>query len=180
MSGGGYSSGGGWGGPGPYGAPPIVTPAWQSGSGGLTRSSSKDQATVFLLSLLLGAFGVDRFYLGQTGLGLLKLFTLGGCGIWSMIDAIVTGLGARRDAEGLVLARDPPVGNPTRSQSVAFLLSYFLGMFGADRFYLGQTGLGLLKLFTFGGLGFWALIDRIIIGMGKMRDAEGNSLKFDN
>ncbi|KYF59133.1 hypothetical protein BE08_04890 [Sorangium cellulosum] len=84
-----------------------------------------------------------------------------------------------RDAQGLVLKRDPPVGHPTRSQSTLFLLSYFLGIFGADRFYLGQTGLGLLKLFTCGGLGIWSLIDTLMIGMGRFRDAEGNSLRFD-
>ena len=36
-----------------------------------------------------------------------------------------------------------------------------------------------LKLFTCGGLGFWALIDQLLIGMGKMRDVDGNSLNYD-
>ena len=63
-----------------------------------------------------------------------------------------------------------------KEQSAAFLLSHFAGMFGVDRFYLGYTGLGILKLLTCGGVGIWALVDLMLIGMGKMKDAEGNSL----
>lgn len=39
-----------------------------------------------MTSLILAWFSVDRFYLGQTGLGVAKLLTAGGCGIWSLID----------------------------------------------------------------------------------------------
>ncbi len=57
---------------------------------------------------------------------------------------------------------------------VAILLSLFLGSLGVDRFYLGYTGLGVLKLLTLGGLGIWSLIDlvRIIIGNLKPKDGE--------
>ena len=67
----------------------------------------------------------------------------------------------------------------SRDQATTFLLAMFLGTFGADRFYLGQTGLGLLKLFTCGGFGFWAFVDCLLIGMGKMRDVDGNSLRYE-
>ena len=47
---------------------------------------SKDPTTILVISLFLGGLGIDRFVLGQTVLGLLKLFTLGGCGLWWFID----------------------------------------------------------------------------------------------
>lgn len=46
----------------------------------------KDPMTSLILSLFLGSLGVDRFYLGHTGLGVGKLLTCGGCGIWALID----------------------------------------------------------------------------------------------
>lgn len=45
--------------------------------------------------------------------------------------------------------------NPT----VALLLSIFMGIYGADRFYLGQIGFGFLKIFTCAGLGIWGVLD---------------------
>lgn len=71
--------------------------------------------------------------------------------------------------------------NPVRQEGsksfvVTWLLSLFLGYWGVDRFYLGKVGTGLLKLFTLGGLGVWALIDLIITLAGKQTDKNGNSL----
>ena len=42
-----------------------------------------------VMSILFGSIGVDRFIMGHIGLGIVKLITLGGCGIWSIIDIIL-------------------------------------------------------------------------------------------
>ena len=57
------------------------------------------------------------------------------------------------------------------------LLSFFVGWLGIDRFYLGHTGLGVLKLISFGGLGIWYIIDLILIVTGNMTDAQGLPLR---
>ena len=140
--------------------------------------NQKSQSTAFLLSTFLGFLGIDRFYLGYTGLGILKLITCGGFGIWAVVDYVLIGIGSMKDASGQKLLREQPVGTPAKPQSTAFVLSWLVGFLGADRFYLGYTGLGILKLITCGGLGIWALIDVILIGIGSMKDAQGNSLQF--
>jgi TM2 domain-containing membrane protein YozV len=58
----------------------------------------------------------------------------------------------------------------------AFLLCFFLGVFGAHRFYVGKIGTGLLQLVTLGGLGIWALIDFIMIIVGSFTDKQGSKI----
>ena len=67
--------------------------------------SEKEWLVALLLSLVLGYFGVDRFYLGHVGLGILKLITLGGLGIWYVVDLILIATGGLRDSNGLPLRR---------------------------------------------------------------------------
>ena len=52
----------------------------------LAMAGFKDPTITLIISLLGGAFGVDRFYIGDTGLSIAKLLTCGGLGIWSIID----------------------------------------------------------------------------------------------
>lgn len=49
----------------------------------------KNWIAALLLSILVGSLGIDRFYMGYIGLGILKLITLGGFGIWWLIDLIL-------------------------------------------------------------------------------------------
>jgi hypothetical protein len=68
--------------------------------------SNKDWLTAVLLSFFVGVLGIDRFYLGHTGLGILKLVTLGGCGIWALIDLVLIAMGNVTDSNGLPLRRN--------------------------------------------------------------------------
>lgn len=54
----------------------------------------------FLLCFFFGVFGAHRFYAGKIGTGLLQLFTLGGLGIWALIDFILIIVGAFTDKKG--------------------------------------------------------------------------------
>lgn len=63
-----------------------------------------------------------------------------------------------------------------KSFVVTWILSYVLGVFGVDRFYLGKIGTGLIKLFTLGGLGVWWLVDLILTLAGKQTDKSGRAL----
>ena len=56
--------------------------------------------TCLLLCWFLGVFGVHRFYTGHTALGVFQLLTLGGCGIWTLIDFIMIATGSFKDSEG--------------------------------------------------------------------------------
>jgi hypothetical protein len=66
--------------------------------------SDKQWITVLLLSFFLGGLGVDRFYLGHTGVGIAKLLTFGGCGVWALIDFILIAMRNINDSDGRPLA----------------------------------------------------------------------------
>lgn len=68
-----------------------------------TATSERSFIATWMFSWLLGFLGVDRFYLGKIGTGVLKLLTVGGFGIWWLIDLILTLAGVQRDKEGRLL-----------------------------------------------------------------------------
>jgi hypothetical protein len=68
-----------------------------------TAMSDRSFIATWMFAWLLGFLGVDRFYLGKIGTGIVKLLTLGGLGIWWLIDLILTLAGVQRDREGRLL-----------------------------------------------------------------------------
>jgi len=70
-----------------------------------TDISPKSRLVALLLCFFLGALGVHRFYVGKVGTGILELLTIGGCGIWVLIDLIMIAVGSFTDKEGLRVFR---------------------------------------------------------------------------
>jgi TM2 domain-containing membrane protein YozV len=65
----------------------------------------KNWLVALLLSIFVGEFGIDRFYLGLIGTGVLKLITFGGIGIWWLIDVILIATNKLNDSEGRPLVK---------------------------------------------------------------------------
>ena len=69
----------------------------------------KDPTTSIIVSILAGGLGIDRFMIGDTGLGIGKLLTCGGLGIWAIVDFFEVEMGSvsRSELEGIKV---PPFG----------------------------------------------------------------------
>jgi TM2 domain-containing membrane protein YozV len=81
--------------------PPTSTSTQPSGS----QPYRRNYFIALLLSIFVGEFGIDRFYMGKIGTGLLKLVTLGGLGIWWIIDIVLVATGNMRDKNGNTMVR---------------------------------------------------------------------------
>lgn len=65
-----------------------------------TQISDKGFVPTALLCFFLGVFGVHRFYVGKVGTGIIQLLTLGGLGIWALIDLVIIIVGNFKDKNG--------------------------------------------------------------------------------
>jgi TM2 domain-containing membrane protein YozV len=65
-----------------------------------TGGEGKEWLTALLLCIFLGYLGIHRFYTGHTAIGIVQLVTLGGCGIWTLIDLIMIATGSYKDKNG--------------------------------------------------------------------------------
>jgi len=69
------------------------------------QESKKLRIIAFLLCTFFGGLGVHRFYVGKVGTGILMLLTLGGFGLWTLIDWIMILAGAFKDKQGNVITK---------------------------------------------------------------------------
>ena len=69
----------------------------------INQIGEKDWATTFILSFFMGMFGLHRFYTGYIGIGIAQALTLGGLGLWSLIDWISICTNNYRDYENKML-----------------------------------------------------------------------------
>jgi TM2 domain-containing membrane protein YozV len=92
----------------PYYVPPQQfqqPPPWAMQQQYQQISTQKDWLTTLILCIFLGVFGVHRFYTGHIAIGVIQLLTLGGCGIWWLIDLIMIATGTFTDSNGFPLLR---------------------------------------------------------------------------
>jgi len=75
-----------------------------------SAAEPRDWLVALLFSIFLGFLGVDRFYLGRTGTAVVKLLTIGGFGIWYLIDVILIASNSLTDARDQPLTRADEVG----------------------------------------------------------------------
>ena len=68
-------------------------------------AQQKDWLVTLLLCIFVGVLGVHRFYTGHVVIGIIQLLTLGGCGIWTLVDLIMIVTDNYRDANGLPLRK---------------------------------------------------------------------------
>ncbi|HEV3157752.1 MAG TPA: TM2 domain-containing protein, partial [Candidatus Baltobacteraceae bacterium] len=138
--------------------------------------SSRSRLRAGVLGIFLGAFGIHRFYLGYTTIGIIQLvltlMSFGFVGLWGVVEGILILAGViSKDVHGRTLEFDgdtvagetnPGVREP-RSRLVAAILAFFLGAWGIHRFYLGYTKIGLLQLsMTLAGLAITVLCEIVV------------------
>lgn len=90
--------------PPPPAAAPASYPAFANGKPSVDEMgnpvSPKSRLAAAILAWFLGFLGIHRFYVGKVGTGVLMILTLGGLGVWLLIDFVMILVGSFKDKEG--------------------------------------------------------------------------------
>ena len=78
----------------------VTCPNCGAANANVAGSSRHSKVTLALVCFFLGSLGIHRFIVGKPGTGILMILTLGGLGIWTLIDFIMILLGKFRDGQG--------------------------------------------------------------------------------
>lgn len=79
----------------------------------MNRVSDKPGTVVLLLCFFVGVLGIHRFYVGKMGTGILQLITLGGFGLWTLVDFVMIVAGKFTDSNGRIVMLSQPAGAST-------------------------------------------------------------------
>lgn len=134
----------------------------------LTKRYGKSWVKTYLLGVFLGIFGAHNFYNRKIGIGIAQLLTLGGLGIWWLVDMIMILCNAYRDADGLKLSKEI-----TKTSTALIWIT------GAHRFYTENFGTAWLLAFSYIiYVGYiWWIVDLILILTNNFKDGKGNLIK---
>jgi len=139
--------------------------------------SEKGFTAIYILACFFGYLGVHRFMAGKKGTGVAMLLTLGGLGIWQIIDIVMLALGKFKDKEGRPIVTQPVEEMSDKNLGLILLLFHLFGWTGIHRFMTGKVLTGVLFLLTVGGVLIWGIIDWISMAKGNFKDKEGRVIR---
>jgi uncharacterized RDD family membrane protein YckC len=130
--------------------------------------SEKSKSTAFLLCYFFGLFGVHRFYVGKVKTGLLMLVTLGGLGIWWMVDSVLIAAGQFKDRDAQPLRTGPPdPDNPAAGFWVR------VAAMSVDTVVLTLV---VMVVLTFAGFAFGILLPHLNLDLSALEAADPNGM----